>query len=311
MTNEIAKIEADFTTVLVPGSIKGAMKSAGAGSRDLWQVAIDSIEVIDGFNPRLDTPDYEAHIRTIADSIKSEGFYQDQPLAGYVKKVDGGNVICLISGHTRLRAVKIAVSEGAEITRVPMTVSQDGISMEDLAVALIRGNGGRALTYFESAVVCKRLISYGLPIEEIARRVGFTSQQVKHRLSLMAAPFKLREMVAKGNISASVAIEMITEHGEKALAKIEESMETAKEKGKTKVTKAHTPGAAFKKFVKKAAPVMHKTLEEIKSDPGYESLTENIKFKLEELLKEIGENKEQQDVDGENHNQLPLVESSS
>lgn len=292
MNFQIEKVEAPFNTVLVPGSIKGAMKAAGASSRDLWQVAIDSIHVIDGFNPRIDTPDYEAHIRSIADSIKSEGFYQDQPLAGYIKRVGDEQTICLINGHSRLRAVKIAISEGAEITRVPMTVSHEGVNMEDLTVALIRGNGGKSLTYYESAVVCKRLITYGLSCEEISARVGFTVQQIKHRLTLMSAPYKLREMVAKEQISASMAIEMLVEHGEKALAMIEESLASAKENGKERVTKAYVPGAALKKIVKKSAPAMHSILAQIKADDGYESLSDLVKSNLEELLSRIEETRE-------------------
>ena len=76
----------NFEVQLVQGSTKKAMHSANASSRDLWQVEIESIRVIDNFNVRIKDDKYDAHIRALADSMKSEGFYQDKPLAGYVAK---------------------------------------------------------------------------------------------------------------------------------------------------------------------------------------------------------------------------------
>ena len=71
---------------LVAGSIKGAMKESGAASRDLWFVPRDQIRVIPDFNVRVESPALDAHIRALADSMKSEGFKAEHPLAGYVAR---------------------------------------------------------------------------------------------------------------------------------------------------------------------------------------------------------------------------------
>jgi len=288
-TQELAALEADFNTVLVPGSIKAAMKQAEAGSRDLWQIDPRKLKTIDGFNPRVHNAEYEAHIRDIADSIKQDGFLQSYPLGGYVAMVGGEPVVYIYSGHTRLAATLLAISEGAEIVRVPVVVSQSGVSMEDLTVELIRGNSGRPLNFLESAIVCKRLIRYGLTEEEIAARTGITVPLVRNRLTLMAAPLKLREMVANDQMSATLAIELINTHGEKALEKAEEAIARAQGDGKAKARKSHTGISPRVKFVKKRASSLYEAASKVRSDPGFTGLSGEVQELLLGLLSEIDE----------------------
>ena len=279
--------QAEFSTEvqLHPGSIKSAMKSAEAGSRDLWQGPPSKLKVLDNFNVRVKDAAYHAHIRWIADSMKTEGVYQDKPLAGYVAVEDGEQVIYIYDGHCRLEGAKLAISEGAEIQKLPVVVSQAGISMEDLSVVLVRGNGGKPLTPYEVGSVCKRLVRYGMEPSEIGTRIGFTETYVNNLLSLMASPLKLRQMVIDGIVAASTAIEMIAKHGEKALEKLVEAQERANAAGKERVTNKHiAPDHAFKKAVKKSAQTMYTTITEIKADPGFDKLSPAVREKLEELL---------------------------
>lgn len=295
--SQLDVVEAFTSVDLIPGSIKGAMTAAGAGSRDLWQVDPFKIHVIEGLNPRIMTESYKAHIRALADSMKTEGFYQDQPLAGYTVKRDGILLVYMYSGHSRLLAVKLAISEGAPIERVPMTVSQEGLSQDDMNVALIRGNEHKKLTYYESAVVVLRLSKAGFTIEEIARRSGITVPLIKARLMLMSAPNLLREKVANEIVSATLAIEMIAAHGgNKALEKIEEAQASATDSGKVRVTKAQTaPNDVFQraKVVKKAAPKLYEAAGIVQSDPCYASLSTATRELLDALLAELKGNPDQ------------------
>jgi len=304
MDAQMKLIEQDFDKVLVAGSIKTAMKESGSGSRDLWQVPIEQIKVIEGLNPRVFNDAYKAHIRSIADSIKSEGFYQDQALAGYVaKEEDGSQSIYVYSGHSRLAAAKLAIKEGAELQRLPVVVSTAGLDLEDITVSLIRGNGGKNLTYYESAIVVKRLAKMGLDLEEISRRTGITVALIKNRLALMAAPSKLREMVANDEISATLAIDMLNKHGSKVLEAIQGAVEVASTEGKNKVRKAQTvektDALNRAKFLKKAAPQLYEAADLVRKDPGFASLSQDTRDKLEKLLAEIqgDEGKVQPEVD--------------
>lgn len=301
MDKQMQLVEANFDKVLAAGSIKSAMKETGSKSRDLWQVPVDQIKVIEGLNPRVMNDQYRAHIRMLADSIRSEGFYQDCPLAGYVaKEVDDSGVeqqvIFIYSGHSRLLATKLANKEGAQIERLPISVSQEGLSMEDINVSIVRGNGGKNLTYYESAIICKRLVRYGMEIEEIATRTGITIPLVKNRLLLMSAPGPLRVMVANEEISPTLAIELLKTHGEKVMDAVKSAVEVASTSGKTKVRKAQTaekPDVFSRaKFVKKAAPKLYEAADLVFKDPGFAGLSQDTRELLEKLLAEIQGNDE-------------------
>ena len=281
--------EFDFDVHLVPGSIKTAMKDAEAGSRDLWQVSPFELHLIENFNVRVNTEKHLAKVREIADSMLSEGYYQDKPLAGYVAKEDGKQKIYVYDGHTRLAAVKLALEEGANIDRVPVVVSQAGISMEDLTVALVRGNSGEPLAPYEMGIVCKRLVRFGMEIPMIATRIGVTEQYVKNLLSLMAAPVEIRNMVIQDRVAASTAIDVIAKHGEKALAVLEKAESKANGAGKSRVTGKHVdPASEFKKAIREQAFEMFEILKGIANDEGsFNGLTSDLADRLARTLGEI------------------------
>ena len=281
--------EHDFDVHLIPGSIKSAMKDAEAGSRDLWQVPPEQLHLIQNFNVRVNSEKHQAKVREYADSMLSEGFYQDKPLAGYVAKEDGEQVIYIYDGHTRLAAVLLAISEGADIARVPVVVSQAGISMEDLTVSLVRGNSGEPLAPYEMGIVCKRLVRFGMEIPVIAKRIGVTEQYVKNLLSLMAAPVEIRNMVIQDRVAASTAIDVIAKHGEKALAVLEKAESKANGAGKSRVTGKHVdPASEFKKAIREQAFEMFEILKGIANDEGsFNGLTSDLADRLARTLGEI------------------------
>lgn len=283
------QIEAFDKEAIAPGSIKGGMSALQAGRRDLWQVEPDKLKVIPGFNPRVENDEYEAHVRALADSIKEEGFYQDQPLGGYAAKENGEDVVYIYSGHSRLAAVKIAIAEGAGIQHVPVVVSAAGMSMEDLTIALLRGNSGKPLTYYESAVVCQRLFKFGYDIDKIAKHTGFAAGVIRNRLTLMSAPLKLKMMVANGEISPTLALEMFEEYGDKVLEKLDEAVQTAKENGKDKIRKTSVPDPKkdADKRIKKSAHLLVEILKNVRQDAGYMSLTVGNREYIEKTLDDI------------------------
>lgn len=278
-----------FEHTLVAGSIKGAMKAAAAGSRDLWQVPLDQIRILPEFNVRIRDEAYLGHLRNIANSIKTEGFYQHKPLEGFVAKEDDENLIYLTGGHTRFEAARIANSEGAEIEVLPIVISSPGTSKEDLMVGLVRGNEGRPLTPFETAIVCKRLINYGWDSRTVAERLGMTDTYVDGLLLLIGAPNEIRAMVQSGELAASTAIQSLRNNGNKAVDVLKAGAAQAKASGAKRVTAKHLPGFAFNKIVKKQAPVFYSTLKEIKADPGYQHISGTLREKLDELLAKVAE----------------------
>lgn len=226
-------------TDLVAGNLKAAMKLVGASSAEVWNVKPQDIHIIDGFNGRVDTPEYRAHVESIAESIMANGFYRDKPLAGFVANKDGVPTIYVTDGHTRLAAALIAIARGAQLETLPVVTKPRGTTMEDLTVALITSNSGKSFTPYETGMICKRLIDFGMTEKVIAQRLSLTMAYVIDLLALVAAPKAIRDMVTNGQVSATAAIKEITTHGSKAVARLTDGLDRAKKAGKTKVTGKH------------------------------------------------------------------------
>lgn len=221
---------------LTGGAIKAAMREAGASSSDLWMVPLDGIKVLDGFNVRTHNAEYEAHIESLTESILQNGFHKDKPLAGFVAKEDGKDVIYVTDGHSRFKAVQRAIAKGAEITALPVVTKPSGTSLEDLTIGLVVSNSGKPLTPLELAAVCKRLIGYNMDEAVIATRLGYTKQYIQSLLTLVAAPVVIRKMVESGKVSAANAITAIAKHGDKAVDTLKAAQDKAEAQGKAKVT---------------------------------------------------------------------------
>lgn len=287
--DQLAKAQALATNpdiTLVAGSIKGAMQAAGASKRDLWFVPRSQIRVIPGFNVRIENAAYHTHIRALADSITSEGFKPEHPLAGYVAREGEDSVIYLNDGHCRLAGVDLAISEGLEIDLLPVVVSTKARDLEDITVGLVRSNAGKPLESLEKAAVCKRLVGFGWDQTRIAKRLGFTENYVRDLLTLIGAPAKVRELVASEQISATAALKAMATHGDKVITKIEEGLQMAKAAGKSRVTTRYLVDPS-EKVIAKEGPKLYSMVQELRNDPGFAQLGKPLQDKLDELLRQI------------------------
>lgn len=223
---------------LTSGSVKAAMRDAGAKSADLWMVPIGDIREAEGFNVRTNNAERLERIAEIGESILANGFLRDKPLSGYIAREDGKDIIYVVDGYTRLAGAYWAIERGAEIEVLPVITKPAGTNIEDLTIGLVVSNSGTPLTPIEKAAVCKRLVGYGMTEAVIAKRLSFTRQYVADLLTLIAAPQAVRTMVEAGEVSAANAVATVKAHGEKASGELADKLVVAKAAGKTKVTAA-------------------------------------------------------------------------
>lgn len=300
---ELLNLEAPFNTVLEAApSIKGAMKMYGVGSKDLWMADPKVLRVIEGFNPRVNTAKHRANIRKYANSMKAIGWIANSVLKGYTAVENGEVVIYITAVHSRLKAVALANSEGADIFEVPIIVKTKGVSMDDLDNELIAENEASPLTAYEKGVVILRKVRANHSLEDISRDTGVDLPWMGKLLKLMAAPNRLKQLVAFDYISATLAIDTIEEHGPKALEMLEQTL--ALKNGSAVVVTEDGPGKDHKrvtqkdlnaaspekrqfKVFKKYAPTMHNALTKVTSDPGYAGLSAATRQQLDGLMAEV------------------------
>ncbi len=285
--SSIDNVTIEYHDDFIKGPVKQAMKDAAAGSGDLWMVPIDEIHVKEGFNVRVQDEAYDRHIRWIAESIKTEGFYRDEPLGGFIVQTDDGPKVYVHAGHCRLAGAKLARSEGAEIDVVPMVIVDKSKNLEDLTVALVKTNSGKPLTSYEVAVVAKRLFGFGWSSSKIAERLGFTTPYVDSLLEVTGYPLKIREMIQSGQVSISMAVELVKSYGNKAVEQLQDASKVAETSGSKRITKKHLPGRKFESFVKRTGPRLYDATRAIRNDPGYDSLAPATRDLLNTLLDEL------------------------
>ncbi len=276
----------NFVLNVFPGAVKKAMGTSHAKSRDLWQVPVANIRVIEGFNVRIKDDLYWEKVRNLADSMQIEGYYQDKPLAGYVAREDGENLIYVTDGHRRFDAVMFAISRGVTFEHLPVVVSAQGVSAEDLTVSLVRSNSGEPLRPYEQALVARRLQRFGFDNKEISRRLGFTETYVDNLLLLMSAPVEVRNMVISNQVSASTAIDALRQYGKDAAEKLREALDKAVAGGKSKLTRRHLVSQAHRVASRHGAD-LYQVVASINEDPAFASLKEETRDQLTSLITQI------------------------
>jgi ParB/RepB/Spo0J family partition protein len=257
-------LQTEFNPTIVSGGVKDIMKGIGASSSDLWKVRPQDLHVMPNLNARVRDERYAAKVRSIADSIKDEGFHLDQPL-GVI--VDNGKLF-VTSGHRRHKASLLAISEGAELESVPVVVKPKSTSVSDLTAELVTTNNGDPLSAYELACVCKRLTNFQWDQKKIASRLNISVTYTDQLLTLMGSPTELLAMVHEGKMAAGTAYDLFKKHGADAVKVANGAVEKAAENGRTKATAKDLEGSKLKRALHKQAPAMYAALKALRDDPA-------------------------------------------
>ena len=311
--HNMKQLEADFDTTITPGVLKDAMRAAGASSGDLWKLPFYQLRIIEGFNLRVRTAQYQAKIEEYAELLANEGWLPHEPMKGLVQQdANGKNVVYIFDGHTRLLALPLANAKRSvkglplisDVTVIAIPSkkekSKEPISIADLTVAMIQANMSNPHTAYELALACKRLSDAKVPNSDIAKRLSLSTEWVKSLLLLMSAPQELRERVAGEALTVTLAVQLLKEHGGAEAAEMVEEAAAEKEaQGKpVRLTKKNIkPNSPFTKAVKRSAPAMYDALANVKKDPAFAKLSMDTREKLLELMETLEKAKDDGAVD--------------
>lgn len=270
--------KAKFKHELTAAPVDPTMKAAEATTAKLYRVPVNKIKPIPGFNVRVRSPEYLAHVETLRNSIIANGYDSTKPLAGYVAKEGDENVIYVTDGHSRLEAVEAVNADSdldVSIGSLPVLVQPKEVSLTDLTVQLHTANSGRPLTPYELGVVVKRLLAEeDADKKVIASRLGVSARYIDDVLLLANAEPKVKQHVAAGAVSSTMAIQLLRKDADTAAEKIEAAVKKTAGTGK-KATKKHAgpstrkvkvavefaAGDDMKDIVKAVAAAVRKTVE--------------------------------------------------
>lgn len=163
-------------------------------------LGIDSLQLIDGFNPRTDVGDLSA----LAENIKSFGVIS----AILVRPANKLGQFQIIAGERRYRACILA-----GVKQIPCIIRQDLVGDDEraLAVAMAENSedGRTNLNMIEFGRGCQKLEKKGWPVRRIARDTCCKPEYVRRALKLVSAPEGLRTKVESSECSPSVALEVL------------------------------------------------------------------------------------------------------
>jgi ParB family chromosome partitioning protein len=197
------------------------------GKQTTFLVDPAEVQVREGFNPR---PINQEHVKEMLTAFLNGATFD--PL---VLDVEDG-VMYVVAGHHRREMYLAARANGHDIKRVE--ARQFKGTEADRVALTITSQQGLALTPLQLGAQYGKLETLGWTKEEIARRVGKTSQHVRDNLMLNDAPAKAKALLEAGKVSADVVRTAMRQHGADAGDVLEGDLEAAEAAGKTKVTAA-------------------------------------------------------------------------
>lgn len=199
----------------------------------MFKIDPRNIVVEPGFNCRdFSAPDNIEHVAALKASIKRVGLRE--PLTVRLEN----DIVYLVGGECRLRAVLSIIEDGEEFASVPCQADPSSNNTDDRLIEQPTRNGGKKFSQMEMAALAKRLVvGRGLEPEKLAEQWEMTPQNLRRLLDLNALPEAVKETVRAKEIAPSEAARIIAAEGPAAGAEIiSRGVALAKYSGKKKAT---------------------------------------------------------------------------
>lgn len=223
MSNE-QKVLGSFKAQAANSEVTGVKKT------DLYRVPPNELHEEPGFNERdyLD-PDVIEQIEGFAQSYMAGEFVP--PLVVRIDAQTGKKLV--VDGHQRRKGALLAIERGHVIEHLDCIPFRG--SDVDRVVVQLTSERGLKLKPLGIAMNYLKLHRMGKSNTEIATRVNRTAPHVESMLLLATANSDVHDLVKSESVAASVAIEAVRNHGEKAGQFLAGKLVEAKASGKTKV----------------------------------------------------------------------------
>lgn len=225
-------------------------KDAPVTKMTIFRVKPSLVQFEEGFNLRNEkSPEVKEHIEQLYLAMKEGAFIPPIDVS-----VETGTIICR-DGYCRTMAGQRLEEEMPEFTMEARQLR--GNEVDAVIHMLGTGSGGLHLTPLEQGKGYLRLVKMGLPIPQIAAKLGVSRVTIDKGLLLAEAPVRVQKMVQSGKVSSTTAIDALKQGTEgvaaleKAVNEHEVAKPTTKKGKKKKVTNKTLRGTAADKKAKK------------------------------------------------------------
>lgn len=150
------------------------------------------------FNTRQDFDDIFEFAESLRDGIKV-------PLRGYMGE---NGKFQITDGERRWRGAKILAQKNIQIP-LPIIREPKGYSEVDRTLDLLLTNSGKPLSMLEQAHAFARLLAQGLSTKEAADKSGKSETHIANCLTLLQAAPEVQQKVAKGEMTATLAVDLV------------------------------------------------------------------------------------------------------
>lgn len=161
---------------------------------DLYKISPSDVVVEKGFNSRVNF-----ELEELKNSIKENGVLNPISVVPFTDE-DGKEKYRLVDGERRYRAVLEAISEGADIARVPAIFLSKSLTQEDLIIQQIARNDGEGFNEYECGIAIKKLMDVGgYSVQEALKKLGWKSWKSVY-LAHLDRDEKVQALMREGKI---------------------------------------------------------------------------------------------------------------
>lgn len=203
------------------------------------------LKVRPNWNSRdFNNPENAAYIEELATSIIEVGCLQALTVT-YEK-----GEAWIDDGECRWRAACLAIERTGTAIRVPVRSEDRYASPQDRLINQRVRNSGKPFTVFEDAAFMKKLVEgYKMTQDEVAKKCNISGARVSQLLEYNTVGKVGRDMVANGQASASLVMEVTKNEGTEAEKVLLAGLKAAKKDGKVKIKPEHVGKTSIKKAV--------------------------------------------------------------
>lgn len=221
------------------------LESIASGQSKFFTLDPRKIKVRESWNFR-DFNDNEnaAHIETLYQSIREVGV--KEPLTVSYEK----GIAWLDDGECRLKAALLVIERDKIEIKVPVKSEERYASEQDRLINQRIRNSGKPFSVFEDAALFKKLLDFKMSQDEIAKKCNISAARVSQILDYNIVGKVGRDLVANGQASASLVMEVTKAEGTDAEKALLNGVKAAKKEGRTKLKPGDVGKVSISKLVR-------------------------------------------------------------